>query len=50
MDEYDFSVFENVEITGADLSSLGNDELAAPRLLSLLSFMPTHMVQQERTG
>ena len=28
MDEYDFSVFGNVEITGADLSSLGNDELA----------------------
>ena len=28
MKEYDFTVFGNVEITGTDLSSLGNDELA----------------------
>ncbi len=28
MDKYDFNDFENVEITGTDLSSLDNDELA----------------------
>ncbi len=28
MNEYDYTVFENVEITGTGLSSLGNDELA----------------------